>query len=41
MKHGLSRWIDEEMPVVFIATKTVATKKVVSNIQGWKHGKVK
>lgn len=33
MKHGPIALIDEEMPVVFIATKKGAYEKVVSNIQ--------
>lgn len=33
MKHGPIALIDEEMPVVFIATKRGAYEKVVSNIQ--------
>jgi glucosamine--fructose-6-phosphate aminotransferase (isomerizing) len=33
MKHGPIALIDEEMPVVFIATKTSSYDKVVSNIQ--------
>jgi glucosamine--fructose-6-phosphate aminotransferase (isomerizing) len=33
MKHGPIALIDEEMPVVFIATKDASYEKVVSNIQ--------
>lgn len=33
MKHGPIALIDEEMPVVFIATKDSSYEKVVSNIQ--------
>ena len=33
MKHGPIALIDEEMPVVFIATKNSSYEKVVSNIQ--------
>lgn len=33
MKHGPIALIDEEMPVVFIATKDTSYEKVVSNIQ--------
>src|SRR5690606_23568771 len=33
MKHGHIALIDEEMPVVFIATKDSSYEKVVSNIQ--------
>ncbi len=33
MKHGPIALIDEEMPVVFIATKDSSYDKVVSNIQ--------
>jgi glucosamine--fructose-6-phosphate aminotransferase (isomerizing) len=33
MKHGLIALIDEEMPVVFIATKNSSYEKVISNIQ--------
>ena len=33
MKHGPIALIDEEMPVIFIATKTSSYDKVVSNIQ--------
>ncbi len=33
MKHGPIALIDEDMPVVFIATKTSSYEKVVSNIQ--------
>ena len=33
MKHGPIALIDEDMPVVFIATKTSSYDKVVSNIQ--------
>jgi glucosamine--fructose-6-phosphate aminotransferase (isomerizing) len=33
MKHGPIALIDEEMPVVFIATKHSSYEKVISNIQ--------
>jgi glucosamine--fructose-6-phosphate aminotransferase (isomerizing) len=33
MKHGPIALIDEEMPVVFIATKDSSYEKVISNIQ--------
>ena len=33
MKHGPIALIDEEMPVVFIATKDSSYEKIVSNIQ--------
>ncbi len=33
MKHGPIALIDEEMPVVFIATKNSSYEKVISNIQ--------
>jgi len=33
MKHGPIALIDEDMPVVFIATKDSSYEKVVSNIQ--------
>ena len=33
MKHGPIALIDEEMPVVFIATKNASYEKVISNIQ--------
>ncbi len=33
MKHGPIALIDEEMPVVFIATRDSSYEKVVSNIQ--------
>jgi glucosamine--fructose-6-phosphate aminotransferase (isomerizing) len=33
MKHGPIALIDEEMPVVFIATKDSSYDKIVSNIQ--------
>ncbi|MBC7893305.1 MAG: SIS domain-containing protein, partial [Sphingobacteriaceae bacterium] len=33
MKHGPIALIDEDMPVVFIATKDASYEKIVSNIQ--------
>ena len=33
MKHGPIALIDEDMPVVFIATKNSSYEKVISNIQ--------
>ena len=33
MKHGPIALIDDEMPVVFIATKNTSYEKVISNIQ--------
>ena len=33
MKHGQIALIDDEMPVIFIATKNSSYEKVVSNIQ--------
>jgi glucosamine--fructose-6-phosphate aminotransferase (isomerizing) len=33
MKHGPIALIDEEMPVIFIATKDSSYEKIVSNIQ--------
>ncbi len=42
MKHGPIALIDEEMPVIFIATRDSSYEKIVSNIQEVKarHGKV-
>jgi len=42
MKHGPIALIDEDMPVVFIATKDKVYEKIISNIQEVKarHGKV-
>ncbi len=33
MKHGPIALIDEDMPVVFLATKDSSYEKIVSNIQ--------